>query len=112
MADLPNIDIKPAHWNIVAGILQKHIPQYGVCAFGSRAKWTAKKYSDLDIAVISEKPLSLQIIASLSDDFAESDLPFKVDIVDWATTGEAFRKIIEKEKVFIQGVPAAIKITA
>ncbi|MHB1099339.1 MAG: nucleotidyltransferase domain-containing protein, partial [Burkholderiales bacterium] len=49
----PLIDIRPDHWAIVRGILQKHVPQYEVWAFGSRAKWTAKEYSDLDLAVIT-----------------------------------------------------------
>ena len=98
----PLIDIREDHWDIVQGILQKHVPQYEVWAFGSRAKWTAKQYSDLDLALITDKPLSLDISASLSDDFSESDLPYKVDIVDWATTSESFRKIIEQDKVVVQ----------
>ncbi len=98
----PPIDIRPDHWDIVQGILQKHVPQYEVWAFGSRAKWSAKQYSDLDLAIITDKPLSLDISASLSDDFSESDLPYKVDIVDWATTSESFRKIIERDKVVVQ----------
>ncbi len=98
----PLIDIREDHWDIVQGILQKHVPQYEVLAFGSRAKWTAKQYSDLDLAIITDKPLSLDISASLSDDFSESDLPYKVDIVDWATTSESFRKIIEQDKVVVQ----------
>lgn len=75
-------------------ILQKHVPHYSVWAFGSRAKWTAKPYSDLDLAIIPDKPLSLDVSASLSEDFSESDLPWKVDVVDWATTRESFRKMI------------------
>ncbi len=96
------IDIREDHWDIVQGILQKYVPQYEVWAFGSRAKWTAKQYSDLDLAIITDKPLSLDVSASLSDDFSESDLPYKVDIVDWATTSESFRKIIELDKVVVQ----------
>ena len=99
---LPKIDVRPDHWAIVRGILQKHVPQYEVWAFGSRAKWTAKEYSDLDLAVISDKPLPLDMSASLSDDFSESDLPWKVDVVDWATTSESFRKIIERDRVVVR----------
>ena len=51
----PLIDIRPDHWAIVRTILQKHVPQYEVWAFGSRAKWSAKEYSDLDLAVIADK---------------------------------------------------------
>jgi type I restriction enzyme S subunit len=98
----PLIDIRPDHWAIVRDILQKHVPQYEVWAFGSRAKWTAKEYSDLDLAVITDKPLGLSVSAALADDFSESDLPWKVDVVDWATTSESFRKIIERDKVVVQ----------
>lgn len=98
----PLIDIRPDHWAIVRDILQKHVPQYEVWAFGSRAKWTAKEYSDLDLAVITDRPLGLSVSAALADDFSESDLPWKVDIADWATTSESFRKIIERDKVVVQ----------
>ena len=98
----PIIDIRPDHWNIVQGILQKHVPQCEVWAFGSRATWKAKEFSDLDLAIISDQPLSLDISASLRDDFSESDLPWKVDVVDWATTSESFRKIIERDGVVVQ----------
>jgi type I restriction enzyme S subunit len=50
-ADTPNIDIRPDHWKIVRDILQKHVPEYEVWAFGSRAKKTAKKHSDLDLCI-------------------------------------------------------------
>lgn len=99
---IPKIDIRPDHWEIVRDILHKHVPDYDVWAFGSRAKWTAKQYSDLDLAVITDKPLSLEVSANLSDDFSESDLPWKVDIVDWATTQDNFREIIKRDKVVVQ----------
>ena len=98
----PLIDIRPDHWAIVANILKKHIPEYEVWAFGSRAKWTAKQYSDLDLAVVTDTSMSPSISAALADDFSESDLPFKVDVVDWATTSESFRRIIEGDRVVVQ----------
>lgn len=99
----PNIDISPAQWDIVREILRRHVPRYPVWAFGSRAKWTAKPYSDLDLAIITDQALDWSVSAALADDFSESDLPFKVDVVDWATTSESFRKIIESDKVVLQG---------
>ena len=99
---MPHIDISPAQWEIVRAILQQHVPQHAVWAFGSRAKWDAKPYSDLDLAILADQPLDWSVSAALADDFSESDLPFKVDIVDWATTSEVFRKIIETDKVVLQ----------
>lgn len=98
----PPIDLKPRDWEIVRDILARHVPQYEVWAFGSRAKGTAKEYSDLDLAIINEQPLSLSLSAALTDDFVESDLPIKVDVVDWATTSDAFRQLIEQDKIVIQ----------
>ena len=99
MSDAPLIDIRPDHWEIVRALLEKHVPGHEVWAFGSRAKWTAGRYSDPDLAVITDKPLPWEVLADLEEDFSESDLPFKVDVVDWAATGENFRKIIMDHKV-------------
>jgi type I restriction enzyme S subunit len=98
----PPIDLKPRDWEIVRNILTRHVPQYEVWAFGSRTKGTAKEYSDLDLAIITDEPLGLPLSAALADEFVESDLPIKVDVVDWATTSDVFRKIIEQDKVVVQ----------
>jgi type I restriction enzyme, S subunit len=97
----PNIDIQPEHWAIVSDILRQYVPEYEVWAFGSRAQWRAKPFSDLDLAIITTQPLAPDLYASLSEAFSESDLPWKVDIVDWATTSETFRAIIERSKVVV-----------
>jgi len=98
----PPIDLKLRDWEIVRNILARHVPQYEVWAFGSRTKGTAKEYSDLDLAIITDEPMGLPLSATLADEFVESDLPIKVDVVDWATTSEAFRKLIEQDKIVIQ----------
>jgi type I restriction enzyme, S subunit len=103
----PLLDIRPDHLQIVRDILQKHVPLYEVWAFGSRAKWSAKEHSDLDLCILSDKPLSFSVLGAIEDDFSESDLPWKVDVVDWATTSETFRAIIERDKVEIQQANAS-----
>jgi type I restriction enzyme S subunit len=92
----PPIDIRPADWAIVKRILARHVPASEVWAFGSRAKRTAKPYSDLDLAVISSEPVPASVTAALADDLSESDLPWKVDVVDWSTTSDAFKTIMLK----------------
>jgi len=104
----PPIEIEPEHWAIVYDILQKYVPQYEVWAFGSRARGQAKKFSDLDLPIMTDQPLTLDVSAGLGDEFSESDLPWKVDIVDWACTSESFRAIIERDKVVVKrSVPPA-----
>lgn len=98
----PAIDISPEQWAIVERILRLRIPHHEVWAFGSRAKRSARPYSDLDLCVIAAQPLSWALRAQLSEDFSESDLPWKVDLVDWASTSEAFRQIIQSHRVVLQ----------
>ena len=100
------LDIRPDHLKFVEEILEKHLPDREVWAFGSRVNGTAKETSDLDLVVIGETPLDFQTLGSLRDDFSESNLPYKVDVVDWAKIGEPFREIIRKEKVVIQKDPS------
>lgn len=98
----PPIDIAPRDWADVIRILHEQVPSMEVWAFGSRAKHTAKPYSDLDLALMTQQPLSLDELATITDAFATSDLPIRVDVVDWAATSEAFRKLIEHDKVVVQ----------
>ena len=102
MVDQPLIDISPENWRIVRDILQRYVPDREVWAFGSRAKWTAKEFSDLDIAIIGDKPLSIALTADMREAFQESALPFKVDIVDWANITPSFRQVIQAAKIQIQ----------
>ncbi len=98
----PDIDLTPHDWDVVQRILRTCVPGYEVWVFGSRVKGTAKKYSDLDVAVISEQPLPIATMAELRQSLDESDLTIKVDVVDWAQTSAPFRKIIEGNKVVVQ----------
>jgi type I restriction enzyme S subunit len=102
MVDQPLIDISPENWRIVRDILQRYVADREVWAFGSRAKWTAKEFSDLDIAIIGDKPLSIALTADLREAFQESALPFKVDIVDWANITPSFQQVIQAAKIQIQ----------
>jgi Predicted nucleotidyltransferases len=105
----PPLVITPEQWAIVRDILARHAPGITVWAFGSRATGRhVKPYSDLDLALIGDGPVSLDTLAALREAFTESDLPWKVDIVDWATTGERFRSIIASQKVVVwEGIKKA-----
>lgn len=50
----PNVDLRPDHWAIVRNALRQHVPDREVLAFGSRATWKAKDYSDLDLAIMGK----------------------------------------------------------
>ena len=90
------INVPKKHLFIIKQILQKHIPDAEVRAFGSRVSGTAKIYSDLDLAIIEKNKITAKVLMQLKDDFEESDIPFRIDILDWYTISDEFKTIINK----------------
>ncbi len=89
------IDIEQTHLAIVKKILKKNVPGYEVLLFGSRVQQTAKKTSDLDIAIRGSEKMDKKTLYQLQDDFEESDLPFRVDIIDWHSISKSFQNVIK-----------------
>jgi type I restriction enzyme S subunit len=96
------ISVAPQEWAIVQGILKDIVPHRTVWAFGSRARFAAKPYSDLDLALVGAAPLSLEASARLHEAFTQSDLPYKVDVVDWASTSPEFQALIAQHHVVVR----------
>lgn len=82
-----HLDIEPDHLIIIKQILHQYLPpEVNVWAFGSHVTGKAKKFSDLDLVLDAHNnSLKREIIINLAEKFDESDLPYKVDLVDWAT---------------------------
>jgi uncharacterized protein len=113
------INVKPDHRQLIEQILRKHLGTLNVIvwAFGSRvhSNGTAvKKFSDLDLAIqfmtnknnISHQTQQTQnqqvtAIVDLKNEFEESILPYRIDIVEYDKITPEFRKIIDayKEKI-------------
>jgi predicted nucleotidyltransferase len=96
------IDLAPPYLEKVRSILSEYVPGCEVRAFGSRLTGTARHYSDLDLAVASAVKLSDDTLRHLKEAFEESDLPFRVDVLDWHTISPEFQRIIEKQYDVIQ----------
>lgn len=94
------IDLRPDHAKIVHEIIARYLPAgVSVRVFGSRAKWTAKPHSDLDLALKGKQPLPRSVLGDLAEAFSESDLPFRVDIVDWHAVTPSFQAAIDRDGV-------------
>lgn len=88
---------------IVLDILKRIVPNYEVRAFGSRVHGEQlKKFSDLDLAIMTETRLPFKIIDELKEEFSEAMIPFRVDVLDWATVSPEFRKIIDANYEVVQ----------
>jgi len=96
------IDIQADHFATVKQILAEYFPDYEVRAFGSRVTQTAKSYSDLDLAIVGQNALDSDRFRHLKEAFEGSDLPFRVDVLDWHRISESFHTVIEKQYEVIQ----------
>jgi type I restriction enzyme S subunit len=100
-SDKPLIDISEEDWLIVKSILKKNIPNLEVRAYGSRTRRTARRYSDLDLVVMTDVPLSWEVRADITNDFSESDLPWKVDVAEWVNLSPEFQGAIAEDLVLV-----------
>jgi predicted nucleotidyltransferase len=90
--------IEDRHLGVVLDIL-KDIDG-DIYVFGSRAKGTAAKYSDLDLTIDCKGArMPSRVLAKLEMAFEDSPLPYKVDIVDLNGISPNFRTAITKDFV-------------
>ncbi len=77
------IDLRADHLKQVIDILQQHVPNAEVRAFGSRVHGPVKEHSDLDLVVVDKQKLQQKEYYQLQEAFKESELPIRVNILDW-----------------------------
>ena len=95
-----NIDITAKQRKTVLALLERHLPNTAAWVYGSRAKWTSRPQSDLDIVVFAT-PEQAGRVSDLREAFEESNLPFRVDLFVWDAVPEQFRKQIKRDHVVL-----------
>ncbi len=102
----PLIKMDKQHKELVLTILKKNIPANTlVWVFGSRANRKPKLFSDLDLALDAGSPLPYSTLIDLKHDFDESELPYKVDLVDWHSIDKSFQEIIDNDRTYLLSKP-------
>lgn len=96
------VDILPRDREIVLAVLRRFVAGLEVRAAGSRASGRARRHSDLDLIVMTVRPLEVSVLAALNRAFSDSDLPFSVDILDWASLDENLRRLVSGGSIVIQ----------
>ena len=92
------IDITAEQRKIVLALLERHLPGTGAWVYGSRANWTSRPQSDLDLVVFAT-PEQNGRVSDLREAFEESNLPFRVDLFVWDAVPEQFREHIKRDHV-------------
>ena len=68
------------------------IKEYAVFVFGSRADGTAHQRSDIDIGILGKQALPAFIKLDIEEQLEESNIPLRVDFVDFNKVDQAFKK--------------------
>ena len=76
-----NFGLTERDMKTIFNIFQKYPEIKEVLIFGSRAKGNWKTGSDLDLAILNSA-VSFKMLLALKSDFAESNLPYKIDLVN------------------------------
>lgn len=92
------LDLTSDQYRRVLDLLNQHLPDTDVWAYGSRVNWTSRPQSDLDLVVFSGLDQSGQV-CDLREALEESDLPFRTDVLVWNALPESFREEIDRSHV-------------
>jgi predicted nucleotidyltransferase len=92
--------LSPEQDALILRILAQHLADRRgtVYVFGSRAKGTARKYSDVDLLLELDPPAEAKLLGDLADAFEESSLPFTVDVVSFSELNLHYKDEILKTR--------------
>lgn len=93
------IDLKTAQLTTVQAILKSNVADVPAFVFGSRAIGKAKKYSDLNIALMPAQPLNWWVLADQRKAFETPSLPIPVDVIDGSTASPGFQAAVKSQWV-------------
>jgi predicted nucleotidyltransferase len=100
----PAISLAPRHLAELRALLQRHVPDAEVWAFGSRVSGGAHEGSDLDLVLRSVQDPAQPVAgrAALQEALQNSALPMMVEVHDWALVPAAFHAAIALAHVTLQ----------
>ena len=102
--DAASLHLPPRHREQIQELLQQHLPDVEVWAYGSRASGKSHDGSDLDLVLRGPDlaPVDVSALAGLLDALRDSTVPFLVEARDWARLPESFHREIERGYVVLR----------
>lgn len=104
MPEILSLDLPQKYLERVKAILRTHVPHAEVWAYGSRVTGVSHAASDLDLVLRNPQNLNEETttLSALKEAFSESNLPIRVDVMDWARIPASFHSEIERGHVVVQ----------
>lgn len=77
--------------------IRSYLPDegYKIFLFGSRVTSHHHPYSDVDIGIEGKNRVSTRALSDIQEALQESDLPLRVDVVDFISVNPDFRRIAQ-----------------
>jgi predicted nucleotidyltransferase len=83
----------------IIAVITALIPDAHIYLFGSRARGTNAERADIDIALDAGKEIPIEDVGEIKSMLAESNIRYKIDIVDIYQVTDLMRNQILKEKI-------------
>lgn len=98
--ELTGLALAPRHLAELRALLQRHVPDAEVWAFGSRVYGGAHEGSDLDLVLRNAQDPAQPVagMVGLQEALQASALPMLVEVHDWALVPPAFHDSIQQAR--------------
>lgn len=91
------ISLEKKHYDVLKSILNQAGVKFYV--FGSRTKTKHKKFSDIDLCYMESIPR--KVLTKIKMELSDSNIPYKIDIVDWNQCDQEFQDLIKDDLIEI-----------
>lgn len=95
------IDVPLEQMKLLKELIAQQLPDAEIWAFGSRMDGTAKPYSDLDLVIVLDEKMPFDRYLRVRNAFDESELSFRVDVMDFHRLNPSFQKHIQDRHVVL-----------
>lgn len=104
LSPLANLALSARHLAELRTLLERHVPDAEVWAFGSRVTGGAHEGSDLDLVLRNAQDTTQPVagLADLCEAIQSGGLPMLVEVHDWAQVPQAFCAAIERGHVVVR----------
>lgn len=82
---------------------------FAIFLFGSRARQPDNPYGDIDVGLLGEQSVSLELLSQLHEAIEASNVPLKVDFVDFKHIKQNFKNIA-LQNIVIWNKPSTITV--
>ncbi len=83
----------------IISLIAALIPEAKIILYGSRARGDFTQWSDIDIALNTGNRLPVEKVDEVASVLRETNIPYKIEVVDFHQVPDAIRTSIEQEGI-------------